>query len=116
MLGDDDAVAIGGCGGRKILPAVFQLLVMMANGLSLDDAMHAPRIDVSGGPFVIVDRDLPEDVRSALAQSFATREVERTAYPNHFTIASVVRRIGATNEGAVEPYMPWGEAVAEDEV
>ncbi|MGD9845173.1 MAG: gamma-glutamyltransferase [Variibacter sp.] len=116
MLGDGDAVAIGGCGGRKILPAVFQLLVMMANDLSLDDAMHAPRIDVSGGPFVIVDRDLPEDVRNALAQSFRTREVERTAYPNHFTIASVVRRIGATNEGAVEPYMPWGEAVAEDEV
>jgi gamma-glutamyltranspeptidase/glutathione hydrolase len=89
---------------------------MMANGLSLDDAMHAPRVDVSGGPFVIVDRDLPESVRSALAQSFSTRQVERTAYPNHFTIASVVRRIGAMNEGAVEPYMPWGEAVAEDEV
>jgi gamma-glutamyltranspeptidase / glutathione hydrolase len=114
MLGADDAAAIGGCGGRKILPAVFQLLVMMANGSSLDAAFHAPRIDVSGGDTVVVDRDLPVEVRAALSGAFKTLEVERTAYPAHFTIASGVRRSGGMNEGATEPHHPWSEAVAED--
>ncbi|MBN8906887.1 MAG: gamma-glutamyltransferase, partial [Rhodospirillales bacterium] len=81
MVGDDQAVAIGGSGGRKIMPAVFQLLVMLANGLSLDKAFHAPRIDVSGGERVVVDRDLPDDVQAALAAQFQTLRVERTAYP-----------------------------------
>jgi gamma-glutamyltranspeptidase / glutathione hydrolase len=116
MLGEDDAVAAGGCGGRKILPAVFQLLVMLANGLTLDEAFHAPRIDLSGGETVVVDRDLPAEVRAALASSFKTLEVERNVYPGHFTIAGAVRRSGGVNEGATAPYQPWSEAVAEDEV
>jgi gamma-glutamyltranspeptidase / glutathione hydrolase len=116
MLGDGEAVAIGGCGGRKILPAVFQLMVMIANGMPLDDAFHAPRIDLSGGETVVVDRDLPADVRAALARAFKTLEVERNVYPGHFTIAGAVRRAGGINEGAAEPYQPWSEAVAEEEV
>lgn len=116
MTGPDDAIAIGGSGGRKILPAVFQLLVMMANGRSLDEAIHAPRIDVSGGEGVVVDARLPQEVRDMLAAQFATVEVERGVFPYHFTIASAVRRIGGVNEGATEPYHPWGEAVGEEEV
>jgi gamma-glutamyltranspeptidase/glutathione hydrolase len=116
MTGPDDAVAAGGAGGRKILPAVFQLLMMMANGMSLDEAIHAPRIDVSGGDAVVVDRDLPEAVRTALAAEFKIVEAERAVFPYHFTIAGAVRRQGAINEGATEPYMPWSEAVSEDEV
>jgi gamma-glutamyltranspeptidase/glutathione hydrolase len=116
MLGDDDAVAIGGCGGRKILPAVFQLLVMMANGMDLDSAFHAPRIDVSGTDIVVMDRDLPEDIRGTLSAGFTTQQVERVAYPYHFTIAGAVRRSGGYNEGATEPLQPWSEAVSEDEL
>jgi gamma-glutamyltranspeptidase/glutathione hydrolase len=115
MLGAGEAVALGGCGGRKILPAVFQLLVMLANGLPLGEAIHAPRIDVSGGEIVAVDRDLPDAVRAALARAFNTLEAERTVYPYHFTIAGAVRRSGGINEGATEPYQPWSEAVAEEE-
>lgn len=116
MTGANDAVAAGGAGGRKILPAVFQLLVMMANGASLDAAVHAPRIDVSGGDAVVVDRRLPEAVRAALAAEFPVIEAERAVFPYHFTIASAVRRQAGVNEGATEPHMPWSEAVSEDEV
>jgi gamma-glutamyltranspeptidase/glutathione hydrolase len=116
MTGEDDAVAIGGCGGRKILPAVFQLLSMMANGRDIEEAFHAPRIDVSGGETVIVDRDLPDETRAALASGFKTLEAERTVYPYHFTIAGAVRRRGSINEGATEPQQPWSEAVAEEDV
>ena len=31
MTGSDEVLAIGGCGGRRILPAVFQLLAMCAD-------------------------------------------------------------------------------------
>ena len=31
-------------------------------------------------------------------------------------VGSVARRQAATNEGATEPYMPWSEAVSEEEV
>jgi gamma-glutamyltranspeptidase/glutathione hydrolase len=116
MTGPDDAVAAGGAGGRKILPAVLQLLVMMANGLSLEDAMHAPRVDVSGGDAVIVDRDLPEAVRAALAKEFRIVETDRGVFPYNFTIASAVRRRAGSNEAATEPHMPWSEAVSEEEV
>jgi gamma-glutamyltranspeptidase / glutathione hydrolase len=116
MTGPDDAIAIGGSGGRKILPAVFQLLVMMANGRSLDEAIHAPRIDVSGNEGVVVDRTLPREVLDTLAAQFSTVEVERGVYPYHFTIASAVRRIAGVNEAATEPYNPWGEAVSEEQV
>lgn len=116
MVGDDDVVAAGGCGGRKILPAVFQLLIMMANGMSIDGAFHAPRIDVSGSEGVVIDPNLPDAVRAALKEAFQTVEAERTVYPYHFTVAGAVRRSGGMNEGATEPHQPWSEAVAEDEV
>ena len=116
MLGPAAAVAIGGCGGRKIIPAVFQLLAMLAEGHSLDDSFHAPRIDVSGGDTIVVDRDLPHDVRAALGAQFKTVEVERAVYPYHFAIAGAVRRQGNINEGATEPHQPWSEAVSEEEM
>jgi gamma-glutamyltranspeptidase/glutathione hydrolase len=84
--------------------------------MSIDDAFHAPRIDVSGPDAVVMDPNLPDAVRSALAQKFQTMEAERTVYPYHFTVAGAVRRSGGMNEGATEPHQPWSEAVAEDEV
>lgn len=116
MTGPEQSVAIGGSGGRKIMPAVFQLLVMLAKGMTLEDAFHAPRIDVSGGARVVMDRDLPAAVRAALCARFETLEVERTAYPAHFTIAGAVSRAAGRAQGASEPLMPWSEAVAEDDL
>ena len=44
-------VAVGASGGRRILPAVAQLLsFVMDYGMDLDTAMHQPRIDASEGP------------------------------------------------------------------
>ena len=41
--------AVGASGGRKILSAVLQLsLFMMDHGMSLEEAFHQPRIDLSG--------------------------------------------------------------------
>ena len=117
MTGGGETIAIGGCGGRKIIPAVFQLLALMADfGMDLDQAFHQPRIDVSGGPSVAVDRRLGDKTLAALAESFDTVLCEPVPYPFPFTIASAVRRSKNQNEGATEPEQPWAEAVSEDDV
>ena len=117
MTGGGETVAIGGCGGRKIIPAVFQLLAMIADfGMDLDTAFHQPRIDVSGGPAVAVDRRLGDKSLTALAEHFAIVECEPVPYPFPFAIAGAVRRSRNQNEGATEPEQPWSEAVSEDEV
>ena len=117
MVSGDQAVGIGGCGGRRIIPAVFQLLAMMADfGFDLDQAFHQPRVDVSGGSGVSVDRRLPEATKAALAAALDTVAAEPVPYPMPFTIAGAVRRKGSNNEGATEPEQPTSEAVSEDEV
>ncbi len=117
MTGPNEAIGIGGCGGRRIIPAVFQLLAMAADyGFDLDTAFHQPRVDVSGGVAVTVDRRLPLETRQALDNACTTILADPVLYPFPFTIAGAVRRSGAQNEGATEPEQPWSEAVSEDEV
>ena len=114
MTGSDDVLAIGGCGGRRIIPSVFQLLAMCADfGLSLEDAFHEPRIDVSGPSLVVADRRLPAETIAALSAQCATVLAEPIEYPFPYCIAGAVRRCGGMNEGATEPHHPWSEAVAE---
>lgn len=117
MTGGDRVIGLGGCGGRKIIPAVFQLLAMSAEyGMDLDTVFHAPRIDVSGVDRIAVDRRLDAAIFDALARDFDVVPAEPLVYTNPFTIASAVARTGTTNEGAAEPEQPWAEAVGEDEV
>jgi gamma-glutamyltranspeptidase / glutathione hydrolase len=117
LTGGDQAMAVGGSGGRKIIPAVFQAMAMSADfGFDLDTILHQPRIDVSGGPAVTMDRRLGVATQTALASVFDTVLAEPVAYPFPFTILSAVRRVGDQNEGATEPEHPWSEAVAEDAV
>jgi gamma-glutamyltranspeptidase / glutathione hydrolase len=117
MTGADTVIGIGGCGGRKILPAVFQLLAMIAEfGFDLDRAFHSPRIDVSGGARVAADRRMPAETIAALATAFDIVLAEPVVCSHPFTIASAARRSAGLNEGATEPEQPWAEAVAEEQV
>ena len=117
MTGGNEVIGIGGCGGRRILPAVFQLCAMIADfGLDLDRAFHQPRIDVSGGAGVSVDRRLPEMTKAALAEAFDTVLAEPVPMPMPFTIAGAVRHWSGGNEAATEPEQPCSEAVSEEEV
>jgi gamma-glutamyltranspeptidase/glutathione hydrolase len=85
-------------------------------GWDLDQAFHQPRIDVSGGSAVSVDRRLPAAVKTRLSAAFDTVEVDPLPHPVNFTIAGAVRRAGDGNEGATEPQQHWSEAVSEDDV
>ena len=62
--------AAGASGGRRIMPAVFQLVSFLVDyAMSMDDAMHTPRIDASGADLVTADRALAPDVVDALTEN-----------------------------------------------
>lgn len=106
--------ALGASGGRRIMPAVMQLVSFLVDyGMSLEEAFHHPRIDSSGGDTVIADPTLPEEVRETLARRFKLVQGRRSVFPYLFACPAGVLRSGDTNEGATEIMSPWGDAVAE---
>jgi gamma-glutamyltranspeptidase/glutathione hydrolase len=111
---DGRRLALGASGGRRIMPAVMQILsFVMDFGMDLDAAIHQPRLDASEGDIVIGDARLPREVREALYQQFDYEEARVQTLPMKFACPSVVLRDGATNSGATEIFQPWAEAVAE---
>lgn len=111
--GADDVIALGGAGGRKIIPAMMNLLCFMIDhGMSLEAAMHHPRIDVSGPDKVVADASLPQALLEELAARHEVTLADRVPYPINFTTASAVRRCGALNEAGAEPVQPTAEALA----
>lgn len=117
VIGQDDAgrfFAIGASGGRKILGSVMQLSsFIMDHGLTLEQAFHQPRIDISGGAKVIADRTLPAEVMDALAQIMPVAVARRNAYPYAFACPAGVMRDGDMNMGCTEIMSPYGDAVSE---
>ena len=111
---DGRRFAVGASGGRKILGAVLQLSsFLIDHGMSLEDAFHQPRIDVSGGTQVVADAALPAEVLAALAAEFSLSAVRRQVYPYAFACPSGALREGLDNMGCTEVMSPWGDAVAE---
>lgn len=108
--------AIGASGGRKILPAVFQIAsFIIDHGKSLEDAFHYPRIDASGGDTVSLDPRLPDVVKKAIAEQFPTVETELVVYPTNYACPSAVLRDPreGTHFGMSDVMSPWSGAVAE---
>lgn len=111
---DGRRLAVGASGGRRILPAVAQMLSFVIDyGMGLDAAIHQPRIDASEGAVVIGDVRLPMQAREELRARFDYEEASVQTLPMKFACPSVVLREGATNSGATEIFQPWGDAVAQ---
>jgi gamma-glutamyltranspeptidase / glutathione hydrolase len=111
---DDRQVAVGASGGRRILPAVTQMLsFVMDYGMDLEAAIHQPRIDASEGAVVIGDVRLPMQARAELRARFGYEEARVQTLPMKFACPSIVLREGGANSGATDAFQPWGEAVAE---
>jgi gamma-glutamyltranspeptidase/glutathione hydrolase len=111
---DGRRFALGASGGRKIIGAVLQIAsFMLDHGLTLEEAFHQPRIDMSGGGTAVADRTLPQGVIDALAAVFPTTTAVRTNFPYAFACPAAVLRDGELNMGCTEIMSPWGDAVAE---
>ena len=111
---DPRRFAIGASGGRKILGTVLQLAsFMMDHGMSLEEAFHRPRIDMSGEGRVIADRALPQNVIDELSRFLPTTTARRGIFPYAFAVPAGVQREGDVNTGCTEIMSPWGDAVAQ---
>jgi len=94
---------------------VTQLLsFVMDYGMTLDAAIHAPRIDTSEGEIVIGDVRLPDEVHEVLRARFDCEEARLQTFPGKFASPSIVLREGTSNFGATEVFHAWGDAVAEN--
>ncbi|MET3600787.1 gamma-glutamyltransferase family protein [Martelella mangrovi] len=106
--------ALGASGGRKIMPAVGQIAsFLMDYGMSMQDAIEAPRIDVSGGDQTVADERLTGAVTDALAATGPVMTAQRTPFPYAFACPAGVMREGTVNSGTTETFSPWGDGVAE---
>jgi gamma-glutamyltranspeptidase/glutathione hydrolase len=106
--------AIGGSGGRRIIPAVAQLAAfLLAQGLDLEDAMLLPRLDASYARGVGADPRIGEETLAALAQADVPVTLQRWGpFPNNFAILGAALLEEGEACAAADPYHPWAEAVA----
>ena len=107
--------AIGASGGRRIMPAIFQIISMLAaRGMALEEACHHPRIDVSGEGRCTVDPLLDGAVAKAIEAHMPVLYGENTIFPHHYACPNVVLRDPATGrfEGMAHVMTPPSGAVA----
>jgi len=107
--------AMGASGGRRILPAVLQLASFLCDyGMSLDEAFHTPRIDVSGTDLVTLDDRLPGSTQAAMAKEFRTLVAPHAVYPKLFACPNAAGHDarGGRALGAAFLMSPWSGAAA----
>jgi gamma-glutamyltranspeptidase/glutathione hydrolase len=114
--GDGTRIAIGASGGRRIMPAVLQLISFLVDyRMELEAAVHQPRIDVSGAPPVIVDDRLDDVTLEKLSKGYATCVTPHGVYPALFACPNLVIRDQhrGLNAGGAFVMSPWAVARSE---
>jgi gamma-glutamyltranspeptidase / glutathione hydrolase len=107
---------IGASGGRRIVPAVSQLALMLIDrGLDVETAFHQPRIDISGVGPIRVNRDLPQPAKAAIAARLPIVEVTQQISPLGFANPCCIVRDPRTGEltGMNEVMSPWAGGAAQ---
>lgn len=99
--GDGLQAALGASGGRRIMPAVAQLLSFLVDyRMDLEQAFQQPRIDASGGDFITLDQRLDPSVRTRLSRQFAVQIATHGVYPNLFACPNALIRQQGEQQGA----------------
>ena len=97
------------------MPAVMQLISFLVDfGMSVDDACHQPRLDVSGTPLVTVDARLPAVISDHLAERHELTRAQHGVYPALFACPNLVARDESRgiNVGGAFIMSPWSKVVA----
>ncbi len=108
-------LALGACGGRRIIPAVTQLASFLIDfHLPLESAFNTPRLDASTAA-ILCDARLGPEIIAALAARFPVEVVDEAVYPSPFAVPSAVMRDRAAgrNSGMTHVHSPAAAAVAE---
>jgi gamma-glutamyltranspeptidase/glutathione hydrolase len=114
--GDRPWFAAGASGGRRILASVTQMLAFVTDfGMTLEEAAHHPRIDVSDPDYLSADRRLPPDVIDALTADGATEVVEHGVMPINFACPNaIISRPNGNRTGISDAASPWSAALAQE--
>ena len=94
QLADGSRLALGACGGRRIFPAVFQLISLLVDfDKNLDQAIHTPRLDVSGTDLVTLMDSMPASITETLLKRYPHCQLRpHGVSPNLFALPQVVQR------------------------
>ncbi len=113
--GERPWIAAGASGGRRIMAAVYQLLAFRADfGMSIEDAAHHPRIDVSGPDKVSADQRFSPEVIAALQEVGPTELVEHGVMPINFACPNLVEQTAdGRRTGISDAASPWSAALAQ---
>jgi gamma-glutamyltranspeptidase/glutathione hydrolase len=114
--GDRPWYAAGGSGGRRILAAVTQMLVFVTDfRMSLEQAAHHPRVDVSDPGYVSADMRLGSEIIGALGSDGRVEVVERGVMPINFACANaIVANRDGSRIGISDVASPWSAALAQE--
>ncbi len=106
---------VGASGGRRILAAVLQMASFVVDfGIDPIAAAHHPRIDVSGGDHLGIDRRFPAAIAGPLCALPGASLVEHGVFPTRFACPNLVLRDAAgLNHGVSDVMSPWSAAIAE---
>ncbi len=112
---DKPILAIGASGGRRIMASVFQVMSFFSDfGMSVEDAAHHPRIDVSSADGATADMRLDDATLGALAADGPLEVVEHGAVPINFACPNIiVQHKDGTRTGISDVASPWSAAVAQ---
>ncbi|SVE64016.1 uncharacterized protein METZ01_LOCUS516870, partial [marine metagenome] len=104
-------LALGASGGRKIFPAVFQLISFIYDyNMSLNDAFNQPRVDVSGTDQVLVNDSLSNDIIDSLKNNNDIYSTQDTVFSGLFSCPNAVMDIDGKKYGAAYIPSPWAKA------
>jgi gamma-glutamyltranspeptidase / glutathione hydrolase len=107
-------LALGASGGRRILPAVAEILSFVIDfGMDLEKAFHHPRLDESARGIVTLDGRLGGDLANLMEKMGPVERGACDVFPLLFGCASAVMREGAATIGMAEVTSPWAGAVGE---
>ncbi|MFQ6023736.1 MAG: gamma-glutamyltransferase family protein [Acidiferrobacterales bacterium] len=104
--------ALGASGGRRIMPAVFQLISFLVDfAMSVEEACHRPRIDVSGTPLVRADDRLAPEIVAQLSENNQIETATHGVYPALFACPNIVGWDAARGIGAGGAFVmsPWAK-------
>ena len=111
--GEQPWFAVGASGGRRIMPAVMQIVSQVIDGgLTLEEAFHQPRIDVSGDGRATIDPRLSDEVATAIEAHMPIFREQKTVYPTAYANLNAVMRDEKGFIGIGEVMNPVGGAIA----
>lgn len=99
--------AIGASGGDLIMPAVAQIAALMLDfDMTLEEALHSPRLDASHRGSISADPKLGQAVLDLLATKYRVEIHPNDVAPKMYAFPSGVAREGGTLAGLSDPFHP----------